>query len=105
MLRQAMDAGVNLFDTADLYSHGQSEILLGRAIKGRRDEVVVATKVGYAVPAQSRLLGRLKPVLRPIVQTLGLKRPPSAGAPAGPISQDFSPSYLAAAVEASLKRL
>jgi aryl-alcohol dehydrogenase-like predicted oxidoreductase len=41
---QALDAGVNFFDTADGYAAGQSEVLLGKALKGRRREAVVATK-------------------------------------------------------------
>jgi len=39
-----LDAGVNLFDTADVYSDGASEEVLGAAIKGRRDEVLLSTK-------------------------------------------------------------
>ncbi|ACQ82314.1 aldo/keto reductase [Beutenbergia cavernae DSM 12333] len=42
----ALDAGVTLFDTADSYSRGESETLLGEALGSRRDEVVVATKFG-----------------------------------------------------------
>ncbi|GIF15067.1 aldo/keto reductase [Actinoplanes teichomyceticus] len=44
----AFDAGITLFDTADIYGtpHGSSEQLLGSALKGRRDEVVLATKFG-----------------------------------------------------------
>ena len=42
----AIDAGINFFDTADMYSEGLSEEYLGRALKGRRDPVVVATKFG-----------------------------------------------------------
>ena len=41
----ALDAGINFFDTADVYSYGQSEEILGRALKPRRREVVLATKV------------------------------------------------------------
>ena len=41
----ALDAGVNFFDTADVYSHGQSEEILGKALKEKRNEVVLATKV------------------------------------------------------------
>src|SRR4051794_2006558 len=46
-LREAWEAGINFFDTADMYSLGASETVLGRAIKqfARRDEVVIATKV------------------------------------------------------------
>ena len=42
----AIDEGVTLFDTADSYGTGQSEELLGAAVAGRRDEVVIATKFG-----------------------------------------------------------
>ena len=41
-----LDAGVNLFDTADVYSNGASEEVLGEAIKGRRDAVLISTKTG-----------------------------------------------------------
>jgi aryl-alcohol dehydrogenase-like predicted oxidoreductase len=40
-----LEAGVNLFDTADVYSDGASEVILGAAIKGRRDDVILSTKV------------------------------------------------------------
>ena len=41
-----LEAGVNLFDTADVYSNGASEEVLGQAIKGRRDAVLISTKTG-----------------------------------------------------------
>ncbi len=41
-----LDAGVNLFDTADVYSLGASESVLGEALKGRRDKVMISTKTG-----------------------------------------------------------
>jgi aryl-alcohol dehydrogenase-like predicted oxidoreductase len=44
IIHRALDAGINLIDTADVYSHGESEQIVGKAIKGRRDEVVLATK-------------------------------------------------------------
>src|SRR6185369_3871046 len=44
MLHTALDAGVNFWDTADMYSHGENEQIIGKALKGRRDEVVLATK-------------------------------------------------------------
>lgn len=43
----ALDRGVNLFDTADVYGGGHSEELLGQAMKGRRDQFVVTTKIGW----------------------------------------------------------
>ena len=44
IVHRALDAGINLIDTADRYSQGGSEVLLGKALKGRRDDVVLATK-------------------------------------------------------------
>ncbi len=41
----ALEAGINVIDTADMYSQGQSEEMVGRAIAGRRDDIVLATKV------------------------------------------------------------
>jgi aryl-alcohol dehydrogenase-like predicted oxidoreductase len=43
----ALDAGINFFDTADLYGNGQSEEMLGAALQGRRDRAVIATKFGH----------------------------------------------------------
>jgi aryl-alcohol dehydrogenase-like predicted oxidoreductase len=43
----ALEAGITFFDTADVYGDGHSEELLGRAMKGRRDRFVVATKIGW----------------------------------------------------------
>jgi aryl-alcohol dehydrogenase-like predicted oxidoreductase len=45
----ALDAGINFFDTADIYGGTKSEEFLGRALKHRRDEVILATKFGHKV--------------------------------------------------------
>ena len=42
-----LDAGVNMFDTADVYSHGLAEEILGKAIAGRRDKVLISTKATF----------------------------------------------------------
>jgi aryl-alcohol dehydrogenase-like predicted oxidoreductase len=42
-----LDTGVNLFDTADVYSKGLSEEILGKAIAGRRDKVLISTKATF----------------------------------------------------------
>lgn len=49
ILRRAMDLGVNFLDTANMYSLGESERIVGKAIEGRRDELVLATKVYHAM--------------------------------------------------------
>lgn len=46
IIRTALDAGVNFIDTADIYSYGESEEIVAKAIAGRRDDVVLATKCG-----------------------------------------------------------
>lgn len=47
IIHAALDAGINFLDTADMYSNGESEEVVGKALKGRRDAVVVATKVHF----------------------------------------------------------
>ncbi|MFD6565913.1 aldo/keto reductase [Micromonospora profundi] len=76
-VRRALDLGVTLFDTADTYGAGHSERILGRALAGRRDEAVIATKWGYTFDEASR-------------QATG---------------EDASPTYLRRAVTGSLRRL
>src|SRR3982075_2161581 len=49
MIHTALDAGINFVDTADMYSRGESEEIVGKALKGRRDNVVLATKVNGAM--------------------------------------------------------
>src|SRR6195952_2873179 len=44
IIHKALDAGINFIDTADAYSRGESEEIVGKALKGRRDDVVLATK-------------------------------------------------------------
>src|SRR5262245_33379961 len=45
MVDRAIDAGVNFFDTANVYNKGVSETIVGKALKGRREKVVLASKV------------------------------------------------------------
>ncbi|GAA1691366.1 aldo/keto reductase [Kribbella yunnanensis] len=73
----AIDAGCTFLDTADIYGNGANESLLGRALAGRRDQVVLATKFGFK---------------------------PQTGA-AMPSGVDGSPSYAVEALDASLRRL
>jgi aryl-alcohol dehydrogenase-like predicted oxidoreductase len=44
IIHRALDAGINFVDTADVYSQGESEVIVGKALKGRRDDIVLATK-------------------------------------------------------------
>ncbi|HEX7030380.1 MAG TPA: aldo/keto reductase [Gammaproteobacteria bacterium] len=76
VIHRALDMGVNLLDTADMYGVGRNEELVGRAIRGRRDEVVLATKFGNVRAPDGAMLGI-----------------------------DGRPEYVKQACEASLKRL
>lgn len=57
VIHRALDLGINFFDTADMYGVGRNEELVGRALKGRRDEVVIATKFGNVRAPDGRFLG------------------------------------------------
>jgi aryl-alcohol dehydrogenase-like predicted oxidoreductase len=56
-IERAMDLGIHFFDTADMYGGGRNEELLGRAIRGRREDVVVATKFGNVRNADGTFRG------------------------------------------------
>lgn len=63
-LQQSLEMGVTFYDTADIYGQGDAERALGEAFRGRRDAVVLATKVGYAMTAAASAAHRLKPLLQ-----------------------------------------
>ena len=52
-----LDAGVNLIDTADIYSTGRSEEIVGEALQGKRDDVLIATKVRYRMGPEPNMAG------------------------------------------------
>ena len=54
MVHRAVDLGINFVDTADVYQEGQSETMLGKALKGRREQMILATKVGSIIPRAGR---------------------------------------------------
>src|ERR1700752_3579384 len=56
LVGRALDAGVNFFDTADVYADGESEALLGAALKPHRERVVLTTKVGNRGTTDRELL-------------------------------------------------
>jgi aryl-alcohol dehydrogenase-like predicted oxidoreductase len=76
-IRYALDHGVNFLDTADMYGPWTNEELIGRAIKGKRDTVILATKFGNEVDGQGRRTGRV----------------------------NSKPEYIRKTIEGSLKRL
>src|SRR5262245_26333331 len=57
VIHRYLDAGGNFLDTADMYGVGRNEILVGRAIKGRREKVVLATKFGNVRNSGGEFLG------------------------------------------------
>jgi aryl-alcohol dehydrogenase-like predicted oxidoreductase len=76
-IHAALDAGINLIDTAPGYGDGNSESIVGEALAGRRDEVILATKVGYqGTPAEVRAsveasLRRLRTEMVDVIQFHG----------------------------------
>ncbi|GHB75736.1 aldo/keto reductase [Streptomyces cirratus] len=68
LIRTALDAGVNFVDTADMYSAGESEEIVGKALKGRRDEVVLATKVHFPMGGGGNRQGNSRRWIRQAVE-------------------------------------
>ena len=83
LMHRALDLGVTLFDAADTYGNGLSEELIAKAFPKQRDEIVIATKVGYDVANHGS----------------DERRGQRA------IPHDFSPAAIAAATDAALRRL
>ncbi|TLS47541.1 aldo/keto reductase [Streptomyces montanus] len=72
VLRRGLDAGITLVDTAPSYGDGLAEEMVGRALRGRRDEVVLATKVGSYVPETFDFSpGRIRAGLEDSLRRLG----------------------------------
>jgi aryl-alcohol dehydrogenase-like predicted oxidoreductase len=82
LMHKAFDLGITLFDAADTYGNGYSEELLAKAFPNRRDDITIATKIGYDF------------------YNFGAERKGQREIP-----QDFSPKFLRFATEESLKRL
>jgi aryl-alcohol dehydrogenase-like predicted oxidoreductase len=104
-LDRAMELGVNVFDTADVYGQGDSERTLGRFLRGRRQKAFVVSKVGKRFSLKMRLARPLKPLLRPLIRQSAAARSTIVERRNDNIATDFKPAYLAKAVEGSLKRL
>jgi aryl-alcohol dehydrogenase-like predicted oxidoreductase len=68
-LQAALDMGINFFDTAANYGAGHSEVLLGRAFKGKRDRVVIATKFGHIVNEEKKTVHTAVDLIIPNVRT------------------------------------
>lgn len=105
LVARCLDAGITFFDTSDTYSLGNSERILGRALRGRRPRVVIATKGGGTWSALDKALLRSRPLLRPMRKLLGGARRSIKLAHARRKHYDYSPEHLVRAVEGSLKRL
>lgn len=105
VLQKAFEAGITFYDTADMYSQGETETLLGRAFRGKRSQIVIASKGGFCLPARRKLIARIKPLVRPLIKAFKIRRENLPAAVAGSIAQDFSPAYLMQALENSLRRL
>src|SRR5688572_18878364 len=57
IVHRALDAGINVVDTADVYSAGESETIVGAALRGRRDDVVLSTKCYWPMGADPNRRG------------------------------------------------
>ena len=84
IIHKALDAGINLVDTADCY--GDSEEIVGRALKGRRDNVVLATKVGRPMGTDPNQQGASRRwIITAVENSLQLTGSPSGAAWSGSV--------------------
>jgi len=97
VVHSALDAGITLFDTADNYGGGAAEEVLGRALRGHRHDVVIATKVG--IRRERPAWGTMLP------GGTGAEGTRQANAPGPRVTQDGTTPYLIRATEDSLRRL
>lgn len=104
-LEQALDEGINFYDTADSYGQGQSERLLGKAFKSKRDQVILTSKAGYCLSPVGALAAKVKPILKPLVRMIKPQSGSLAQAKGSLLRQDFSKDYLIKSLEGSLRRL
>jgi aryl-alcohol dehydrogenase-like predicted oxidoreductase len=102
LLHLAFDNGITLYDTADSYTQGRSETILGRAFKNRREKMVLASKAGYACSPTAAIVAKLRRVAKAVFELLQCESKVIGGAAK---RQNFSPGYLTTAIEASLRRL
>lgn len=106
LVHAALDHGIRYFDTAPPYGLGASESVLGEALKGRPETVLIATKAGLARPASPGLLQKARAVVKPMARWVpGLRQAVLKGmalrAPAG----NFGPDFIARSFETSLQQL
>jgi aryl-alcohol dehydrogenase-like predicted oxidoreductase len=104
-LEAAVEAGINFFDTADIYGQGDSERTLGRLLRRHRDGLFVVTKVGGRHGRYAAAARFAKPLLRVLARSRRGVRNVVMTARAASVVHDFSPSDLQLAVDASRRRL
>lgn len=104
-LQAAFDAGISFYDTADNYSQGESERLIGEAFRDKRKNVVIATKGGAVFSPVGRVGLRIKPLLRPLKALLKPAQRQLHQLRDAHKKYDHSLKRLIPALEGSLKRL
>ena len=82
IIHRALEAGINVVDTADRYSQGESEEIVGKALKGRRDKVVLATKVHGPMGQRHRHPGSMARARVPVKRRIASVHPCSRDGPA-----------------------
>ena len=105
LVQHALDRGVTLFDTADIYGQGDSERRLGAALRGHRQDVVLVSKAGQRFTAAQRIVSLAKGPIRLISRRLPALRNAVAVQRAQQLPRDYSPEHLRRALEGSLRRL
>ena len=104
-LDEAIEKSVTFLDTADVYGQGDSERLIGAAMRGRRDKLIVCTKAGLRLSAPQQLIRLVKPVANPILRRWRRSRTAAVQARLRSQRQCFEADYIRQRIEGSLRRL
>ncbi len=104
-LAQALDQGINFYDTADIYGQGDSEKLLGKVFQQHREKVLFCSKAGLTLSAPQYYIRYLKPFIRPFLTYMPAASRKTTAVRQHIEKQCFQVDYIQKQIENSLRRL
>jgi aryl-alcohol dehydrogenase-like predicted oxidoreductase len=105
LIEAALEMGVSVLDTSNIYGQGDSERTIGRAIRGNRDRAFIITKAGRLFSGKYRAMKLLKPVVRPLLEMMGKGSSVATARRQDALSADWTPQAILRSLDQSLRRL
>lgn len=104
-LSWAFDSGINFYDTSDIHTLGNSQRIVGKAFKGKRDKVIIGSKSGVVYSYLGRVAMKMRPLFNPLSYVVRPLKGSILRIRATQRHYDYTPEYIKNAVEKSLKLL